>query len=231
MESSKNSDGTSKVCTIKSEVEIELHDVKPASQATEFGRLSEIFIEAVSQIVKGLQALHDNNFCCPNLEGKDIALEIVNGHATAKIWNFSVCNSEREKNMGWKKLGYLIYSVTHGPDSLEISDLYKKIANSHLKGLNILRHCALFSVREKFEKVLSLWMHVSIKCKPKLVQPLEASKLTYTLEEYLDLRSIESKRPPWIDNKRRTPSPKTLRQLLDEIRDMIQHEIEYIPQE
>lgn len=85
------------------------------------------------------------------------------------------------------------------------------------------------SVREKFEKVLFLWTHVSIHCKPKQIHPLDESKSAYTLTEFLDANSIESTRPLWIGNKRIKSAPKTLRNLLDELRDIIEHEVEYIP--
>lgn len=57
----------------------------------------------------------------------------------------------------------------------------------------------------------------------------EPSKIIWhTLEEYLDLEDTIGNRPEWIDQIRTAKSPKTFRELLDELRDIIEHEIEYI---
>ncbi|XP_066161283.1 uncharacterized protein [Oryza sativa Japonica Group] len=208
--------------------------IAKGSRAVEMGRFTEVFTEAVSQIVKGLQALHDNGFFCPNLKGADIAIKMNNNSIDAKIWNFTVCTSDVKKNMDWKRLGDMLRVVAernfaNSSDSLEIHYVCYQISKGQIRGLDILQQSAFLSVREKFEKVLFLWTHVSIHCKPKQIHPLDESKSAYTLTEFLDANSIESTRPLWIGNKRIKSAPKTLRNLLDELRDIIEHEVEYIP--
>ncbi|KAF0895053.1 hypothetical protein E2562_006770 [Oryza meyeriana var. granulata] len=159
-----------------------------------------------------------------------------NSSVTAKIWNFSVGNSDREKNLGWKRIGELLLIAARGnfaysDDSLEIHYLCDKIKEGQLSGLHILQQSAFLTVREKFERVLSLWKFVSVNCKPELIHQLDKSKDTYTLTEFLDVSSSRSIRPLWIDRGRRTPALKTLRELLNEFRDIIEHEIEYISPE
>lgn len=58
-----------------------------------FRRANVFCYFSFSQIVKGLQALHDNGFFCPNLKGADIAIKMNNNSIDAKIWNFTVCTS------------------------------------------------------------------------------------------------------------------------------------------
>lgn len=111
--------------------------------------------------------------------------------------------------------------------------------------LDILKQSALLTVQEKFDNVLHLWRYVSVNCQPKVkevsgqehlqnqstVQNVLPgnSKKKYTLVDYLDLEDTASQRPEWIDIIRRGASPKTFRELLDEIRDILEHEDEYIP--
>lgn len=102
--------------------------------------------------------------------------------------------------------------------------------------LDILSQSALLNVQEKFDNVLSLWKHVSVNCDPQMQNKPAAqnvlpgnSKKKYTLVDYLDLEDKVSNRPGWINLIRCAKSPKTFRELLDEIRDILEHEDEYIP--
>jgi hypothetical protein len=105
-------------------------------------------------------------------------------------------------------------------------------------------------VQQKFDNVIALNLHVLLNCKAqpkksstKLAQtqssanlaPSESSAVsteTYTLDEYLDkLHTETSSRPDFMHLKRRGNTPNTFRKLLDEIRDVVEHEDEYIPPE
>ncbi|CAN6300319.1 unnamed protein product, partial [Urochloa humidicola] len=111
--------------------------------------------------------------------------------------------------------------------------------------LEILTQSALLHVPDKFDNVLYLWRHVSVNCAAQIQQGLlqnnqqlkqavqnvspETSKKKHTLVDYLDLVDTISQRPQWIDTIRHAKAPNTFRELLDELRDIVEHEDEYIP--
>ena len=113
-----------------------------------------------------------------------------------------------------------------------------------------MKHSAVLTVRQKFDNVLALNLDVSLHYKPKgpeqsstvsaktqsstdlaqeqsTVKPQES----YNLEEFLDVIHMEAQREEWIENRRKVKHPTTFRELLNDFRDMLEHEIEYIPPE
>ncbi|CAL4923495.1 unnamed protein product [Urochloa decumbens] len=228
--------------------------LRKGSSATEMGRFSIPFIQIVRDTVSGLEALGEHGFGCPTLKGTHIAVKEEGDTITAKIWNFSECSSDKLKDGAWIKLGGMLLDVScinfaAGPECVEITDMCRKMINGNLKGLEILTQSALLHVQDKFDNVLSLWRHVSVNCAPQIQQgsgqgllqnnqqlkqavqnvPPGTSKKKHTLVEFLDLEDTISERPKWIGTIRHSKAPKTFRELLDELRDIFEHEDEYIP--
>lgn len=243
----------------------------PGSGAATMGRYTERFSQIVSQLVQGMNALHQNGFDCPEMRGKHVAIIEETDCITVKIWNFRVHHSGKHK--GWSSLGSLLREAANnnlasGKDSLEITDLCNKMISGKLKGLDILKHSALLTVRQKFDNVLAVNLHVLLSPEPapvesstELAQNQSSGNLSqeksstglaqnqssadlsqkkssqpptevYDLMNFLDVPNTENEqRPTFIQNIRNTNRPTTFRRLLDELRDIIEHEVEYFPPE
>lgn len=240
--------------------------VKQGSPAAAKGRFTEQFIDIVSQMVKGITALHDNGFHCPNLQGKHVALKVENERSTVQIWNFRALDPAQvaAKDKSWRSLASLLEEAARNngagaKGSLELNDLFAKIRSGRLKGLDILKHSALLTVQQKFDNVIALNSHVLLHCQPlpvvalnqpsnvstelaqnqtstvptelALNQPSTVSTESYSLVDYLDVEEKDITQWPQFIWKHRNVIPNTVRKLLDELRDMIEHENEYIPPE
>uniref|UniRef100_A0A0E0MFT6 Uncharacterized protein n=1 Tax=Oryza punctata TaxID=4537 RepID=A0A0E0MFT6_ORYPU len=131
-------------------------------------RFSEEFIQMTGCVVRGLVKIHTHSYYCPNLRGDHIAVVKDNGLISACLWDFVFCetgNNGRSKD--WRRLGLLLEKTArnHGAYTIEIKDMCDRMKNLTLTGMDVLKHSAMLSVRDKFDSVLALNTFVFLHCK------------------------------------------------------------------
>lgn len=60
-----------------------------------------IYIYFFSDIIDGLEELHDLGYCCPELQGDDVAVIRQSGLINAKIWKFKKCDPGKSYSLSW----------------------------------------------------------------------------------------------------------------------------------
>ncbi|KAK3120431.1 hypothetical protein QOZ80_9AG0687500 [Eleusine coracana subsp. coracana] len=133
---------------------------KSCKNTVDLERFSEDFIRLVTCIVYGLIELHSYNYYCPNLSGKQILVLKEHNSVFAKLWGFCPLElgNEKGKDMDWVRLGQILRKTAknHKSYTIEIADLCERMMQGTLKGIHILKHAALLSVRFKFDNILAL---------------------------------------------------------------------------
>lgn len=100
---------------------------------------------------------------------------------------------------------------------------------------SILEHSALLTVRKKFKNVTTLFLHVQLNYKKVAPQgkrkPLKVSEIcTNNLETDLD-RDMAWEVPKWVSHRCSTSPVKSLRGFINQLRVLVQHEVQYMPDE
>ncbi|XP_062224709.1 uncharacterized protein LOC133923414 [Phragmites australis] len=200
------------------------------------GRFTEDFIKLISNVTYGIEELHSLGYYCPDLAGDNIAVIRQSDSISAKLWEFRSCSSDqdKEKSGDWLRLGYLILKAADFGD--EATDLFKRIKSGQLKGKSILKHSALLTVRKKFKNVLALYFHLSLnyQSEPNQSQNQKEFKVSdicaANLKNDLDKR-LYWEIPSWVSKRCSTHPLKTLRGFITQLRNIIEHEVGYIPDE
>jgi hypothetical protein len=97
-----------------------------------------------------------------------------------------------------------------------------------------LKHSALLTVRKKFDNVLDLYFYVSVNHPDEL--PVTDSKAKASQLSIANLMNDLDGRLPWnmpvcVTSKCSIPSRRTLRNFIKQLRIVVQHEVQYIPEE
>ncbi|XP_015697910.1 uncharacterized protein LOC102700662 isoform X1 [Oryza brachyantha] len=195
-------------------------------------RFTVEFIDLVGQIVRAMITLHDGGFCCGHLKGESIA--IVNQHNSlcAKIWNFQKCTSDGDEDLDWIRLGMLLQETRLR--TTEAQDLYTSLLSGRLKGMDILDHSSLLTVRKKFDNVLLFDFYTKTHWTKEYTQAHDSTEAVSTVKgvqapEWLDEEfNWRSHRPSWIFARCLTDPPNTYRGFSQFIRHLIQHEVDFL---
>uniref|UniRef100_A0A0E0MFT5 Uncharacterized protein n=1 Tax=Oryza punctata TaxID=4537 RepID=A0A0E0MFT5_ORYPU len=180
-------------------------------------RFSEEFIQMTGCVVRGLVKIHTHSYYCPNLRGDHIAVVKDNGLISACLWDFVFCetgNNGRSKD--WRRLGLLLEKTArnHGAYTIEIKDMCDRMKNLTLTGMDVLKHSAMLSVRDKFDSVLALNTFDRLNTNVVWISQLPTWIRKRILELGFDL-----------------PKKDTFRGFIWNLRCLIEHENKYIPPE
>uniref|UniRef100_A0A0E0MLD7 Protein kinase domain-containing protein n=1 Tax=Oryza punctata TaxID=4537 RepID=A0A0E0MLD7_ORYPU len=162
--------------------------VKKNHIAFKMNRFSLEFREVLRNTVKRLVEIHDHNCCCADFKSHHIAVFGDNNTIRAKIWIFSTAGCEENRCSVWVQLA----------DMVEAS-----AQNNDFFTCEVLRHSAMLTVREKFENILAVNLHVLVFFKKALQQIVSHDPLVVQaaleLNNFLtDNQSWIKDIPPWI---------------------------------
>ncbi|TVT96911.1 hypothetical protein EJB05_57877 [Eragrostis curvula] len=192
-------------------------------QCVQMERFTEELISLINDIVKALVALHNAGFCCRDLKARDIAILKQHNSKTAQIWNFQKCTSEDEKDLDWQRLCKLLKLTNLWSDEAE--DLYKNILGGSLKGLDILRHCALLTVRKKFDNVLIFYFYTEV------YWPKDGTQGIVGAPAWLDDVFYWKSERAWLQTASLSNPPDTYRGFAKSLRHVVEHEVDFLTPE
>uniref|UniRef100_A0A0E0BJI5 Uncharacterized protein n=1 Tax=Oryza glumipatula TaxID=40148 RepID=A0A0E0BJI5_9ORYZ len=202
-------------------------------------RFTEEFIKITGDIVRAIITLHCQGYWCSGLKGKHVCIYKMEKCTDAKIWSFCFAGgNEAKKSEDWVDLGKLLELAAKRNDSYtaEIEDLCKKLKNKTLRGMKVLKHSALLNVREKFENIiaLNLFILVHVKNQPQVPSgDPEKDKIISELVKFMNASLQWAKAMPhWITQRSnyQAPTTETGLSFIDGLRDLFEHENEYIPE-
>ncbi|XP_052137360.1 uncharacterized protein LOC127755733 [Oryza glaberrima] len=202
-------------------------------------RFTEEFIKITGDIVRAIITLHCQGYWCSGLKGKHVCIYKMEKCTDAKIWSFCFAGgNEAKKSEDWVDLGKLLELAAKRNDSYtaEIEDLCKKLKNKTLRGMKVLKHSALLNVRENFENIiaLNLFILVHVKNQPQVPSgDPEKDKIISELVKFMNASLQWAKAMPhWITQRSnyQAPTTETGLSFIDGLRDLFEHENEYIPE-
>uniref|UniRef100_A0ACD5UYT0 Uncharacterized protein n=1 Tax=Avena sativa TaxID=4498 RepID=A0ACD5UYT0_AVESA len=180
-------------------------------------RYTNVFIGLISDVVKAILALHSAGYCCNSLSGRHIAVTEEHGSISAKIWFFQKCLSDKDKDKDWIVFGKLL--ETSQLMSLEKQDLCNKLTAGSLRGMDILAHSAVLTVRKKFQNVLALYLNQKTHWKSGSVGA----------PGWLNDKCLwNTNVPAWIWLQSISTPAYTRRGFCEKLRHLVEHEVDFL---